>query len=58
MYFTVLVTFAKLLLHLGDSVGPDGEVLLVADGGDPRLGPALVLLDRDDAREVRPVLEN
>ena len=57
--FTIRLVFStKFLFHLGRSVRPDGEVLLVCDGGELLLRPALVLLDGDDTGEVRPVLED
>ena len=57
-FFFYLLFFTKLLDHLRHDIGPDAEVLLVVDGGDPGLGPALVLLQGDGAGEVRPVLED
>ena len=52
------VVFAELLLHLSPCVGPEAVVLPAGDGGQLHLGPPLVLLDRDRAVEISPVLED
>ena len=54
----ILVGFTKLLLDLSRGVGPQAVVPLVGDRGQLLLGPPLLLLERDGAVVVGPVLED